>query len=209
MYVLLSQDFPQIQLAYQHVHKDLHIYGIPKFNQLVKQGGPPCSYCVFYCCGGKHWYPVQCTAYIASHHVYTCSVWKCLFYYESPLKALLLYPYPIPIPPHTHRPRPSQAFTPYSVTLGNIVQELHRSLLLAMATESQHNTLTQVVRTLAQLVANCPYHQLSDGYVRRVTVAIERYSTHRGAYNIETCKLYLSVHVQIYIWYVGSAIYEH
>ncbi|XP_064392489.1 HEAT repeat-containing protein 6-like isoform X3 [Halichondria panicea] len=81
--------------------------------------------------------------------------------------------------PADDRPRPSQAFTPYSVTLGNIVQELHRSLLLAMATESQHNTLTQVVHTLAQLVANCPYHQLSDGYVRRVTVAIERYSTHR------------------------------
>ena len=49
-----------------------------------------------------------------------------------------------------------------------------------MTTENQHNTLTQVIRTMAQLVANCPYHQLSKGYVRRVTASIEQYSKHRG-----------------------------
>ena len=50
-----------------------------------------------------------------------------------------------PPPP---RPLPGQpyAFTPYSATLGGVVRELHRSLLLALAAEHHHTTLTLAIK---------------------------------------------------------------
>lgn len=81
---------------------------------------------------------------------------------------------------HSHRPRPLQPFTPYSSTLGTVIKELHRNLQLAMTTENHSNTLTQIIKALSLLVANTPYHQLTEGYIRRVTTDVQRYSTHRG-----------------------------
>ena len=79
-----------------------------------------------------------------------------------------------------HRPRPVQPFTPYSTTLGNIVRELHRSLLLALTAESHPTTLTQLIKTVAVLVANTPYHQLTDGYVTKVLATLLCFSRHKG-----------------------------
>lgn len=44
------------------------------------------------------------------------------------------------------RPRPSQPFTPYSTTLGGVVREIHRSLLLTLAAETHPAALTQIVK---------------------------------------------------------------
>ena len=77
-------------------------------------------------------------------------------------------------------PRPTQPFTPYSVTIGGVVRELHRGLLLALTAEVNATTLTQLIKCLGLLVANCPYHQLSAGYIARVTATLGRLSTHRG-----------------------------
>lgn len=77
-------------------------------------------------------------------------------------------------------PRSTQPFTPYSVTIGNVVREFHRGLLLALTAEPNSTTLTQIIRCLGLLVANCPYHQLSGGYIGRVTATLGRLSSHRG-----------------------------
>lgn len=79
-----------------------------------------------------------------------------------------------------YRPRPTQAFTPYSITLGGVVQELHRTLLLALAAEPHHTSCTQLLKALGLLVTNTSYHQLSEGYLSRVTATLERISTHKG-----------------------------
>ena len=81
--------------------------------------------------------------------------------------------------PHP-RPRPAQPFTPYSTTLGNIVRELHRSLLLALTAESHSTTLTQLIKAVSVLVANAPYHKLSDGYLTKILATLHRFSRHKG-----------------------------
>lgn len=77
-------------------------------------------------------------------------------------------------------PRGSQPFTSYSVTVGCVVRELHRGLLLALTAEPNSTTLTQIIKALALLVANSPYHQLSEGYIGRVTATLGKLSNHRG-----------------------------
>ena len=61
-----------------------------------------------------------------------------------------------------------------------MVRELHRSLLLALAAEPHPTILTQLLKALGLLVANSPYHQLSEGYVGRVTASLGRLSDHKG-----------------------------
>lgn len=76
-------------------------------------------------------------------------------------------------------PRSTQPFTPYSQTIGGVVREMHRSLLLALTAEPNNTTLTQIVKALSLLVANSPYHQLCVGYIGRVTASLGRLSNHR------------------------------
>ncbi|KAL5477104.1 hypothetical protein EMCRGX_G023849 [Ephydatia muelleri] len=73
----------------------------------------------------------------------------------------------------------SQPYTPYSYTLGSMVRELHWCLLLAATTETNALTLTQILKCLAILVLNTPYHQLSDGYVTRILGALPPSLNHR------------------------------
>ncbi|KAM9320166.1 HEAT repeat-containing protein 6 [Gastrophryne carolinensis] len=68
-----------------------------------------------------------------------------------------------------------QAFTPFSVTLASSIRELHRCLLLAMVAESSAQTLTQIIKCLANLVSNAPYHRLKPGLLTRVWNHIKPY----------------------------------
>ncbi|CAG2053651.1 unnamed protein product [Timema podura] len=73
------------------------------------------------------------------------------------------------------------AFTPWSVTVGNMVRELHRSLCLAVIAENSLSVLTQLLRCLAALVQNTPYHRLAPGLVTRVVSIVRRFITHKDA----------------------------
>ncbi|XP_063810877.1 HEAT repeat-containing protein 6 isoform X2 [Pseudophryne corroboree] len=68
-----------------------------------------------------------------------------------------------------------RAFTPFSVTLASSIRELHRCLLLAVAAESSAQTLTQIIKCLANLVSNAPYHRLKAGLLTRVWNHIKPY----------------------------------
>ena len=61
-----------------------------------------------------------------------------------------------------------------------MVRELHRSILLALTAEPHPTTLTQIIKALGLVVANSPYHQLSEGYISRVTAALGRLANYRG-----------------------------
>nr|CAD7572416.1 unnamed protein product [Timema californicum] len=73
------------------------------------------------------------------------------------------------------------AFTPWSVTVGNMVRELHRSLCLAVIAENSLSVLTQLLRCLAALVQNTPYHRLAPGLVTRVVSIVCRFITHKDS----------------------------
>ncbi|XP_053562911.1 HEAT repeat-containing protein 6 [Bombina bombina] len=68
-----------------------------------------------------------------------------------------------------------QAFTPFSLSLALSIRELHRCLLLALVAESSSQTLTQVIKCLANLVLNAPYHRLKPGLLTRVWSQIKPY----------------------------------
>lgn len=84
------------------------------------------------------------------------------------------------VPVSSSSPQPTQSFTPYSVTIGGVVRELHRGLILALTAEANSTTLTQLIKCLGLLVANSSYHQLSAGYIARVTATLGRLSSHKG-----------------------------
>ncbi|XP_029468389.1 HEAT repeat-containing protein 6 [Rhinatrema bivittatum] len=68
-----------------------------------------------------------------------------------------------------------RAFTPFSVTLASSIRELHRCLLLALVAESSAQTLTQIIKCLANLVSNVPYNRLKPGLLTRVWNQIKPY----------------------------------
>ncbi|XP_030042088.1 HEAT repeat-containing protein 6 [Microcaecilia unicolor] len=68
-----------------------------------------------------------------------------------------------------------RAFTPFSVTLASGIRELHRCLLLALVAESSSQTLTQIIKCLANLVSNVPYNRLKPGLLTRVWNQIKPY----------------------------------
>ncbi|XP_064612344.1 HEAT repeat-containing protein 6-like [Liolophura sinensis] len=73
----------------------------------------------------------------------------------------------------------SSAFTPYSVVLGSMVKELHRSLLLSLVAENFPLTITQLIKCIATLVANVSYHRLNPGLLSRVIKQIRHFIHHR------------------------------
>ncbi|XP_077996052.1 HEAT repeat-containing protein 6-like [Glandiceps talaboti] len=71
------------------------------------------------------------------------------------------------------------AFTPFSVTLGRTIKEIHRCLLLALVAETSSITLTQVIKCLAILVLNVPYHKLRGGLLTRMVKQIKTFLSHK------------------------------
>ncbi|NXF52506.1 HEAT6 protein, partial [Oceanites oceanicus] len=82
------------------------------------------------------------------------------------------------------------AFTPFSVTVASSIRELHRCLLLALVAESSSQTLTQIVKCLANLVSNAPYSRLKPGLLTRVWNQIKPYICHKDV-NVRVSSLTL------------------
>ncbi|TRY57314.1 hypothetical protein DNTS_008900 [Danionella cerebrum] len=74
---------------------------------------------------------------------------------------------------------PRQAFTPFSASLAASVREMHRCLLLTLLAETSCQTLTQVLKCLAHLVANVPYNRLRPGLLSPLWKQIRPYVRHR------------------------------
>ncbi|NWR78086.1 HEAT6 protein, partial [Centropus unirufus] len=83
-----------------------------------------------------------------------------------------------------------RAFTPFSVTIASSIRELHRCLLLALVAESSSQTLTQIVKCLANLVSNAPYSRLKPGLLTRVWNQIKPYIYHKDV-NVRVSSLTL------------------
>ncbi|NXC44094.1 HEAT6 protein, partial [Penelope pileata] len=83
-----------------------------------------------------------------------------------------------------------RAFTPFSVTVASSIRELHRCLLLALVAESSSQTLTQIIKCLANLVSNAPYNRLNPGLLTRVWNQIKPYICHKDV-NVRVSSLTL------------------
>nr|XP_020454317.1 LOW QUALITY PROTEIN: HEAT repeat-containing protein 6 [Monopterus albus] len=74
---------------------------------------------------------------------------------------------------------PRTSYTPFSFCLATAVRELHRALSLALLAETSPQTLTQVIKCLAYLVANAPYHRLRPGLLSPLWKQMCPYVRHR------------------------------
>ncbi|TDH04887.1 hypothetical protein EPR50_G00137710 [Perca flavescens] len=74
---------------------------------------------------------------------------------------------------------PRTSYTPFSFSLATSVRELHRALSLALLAETSPQTLTQVIKCLAYLVANAPYHRLRPGLLSPLWKQMRPYVRHR------------------------------
>ncbi|XP_044286249.1 HEAT repeat-containing protein 6 isoform X2 [Varanus komodoensis] len=83
-----------------------------------------------------------------------------------------------------------RAFTPFSVAIASSIRELHRCLLLALVAESSAQTLTQIIKCLANLVLNAPYSRLKPGLLTRVWNQIKPYIRHKDV-NVRVSSLTL------------------
>ncbi|XP_033748444.1 HEAT repeat-containing protein 6-like [Pecten maximus] len=71
------------------------------------------------------------------------------------------------------------AFTPFSSVLGSTIRELHRCLLLALLSENYPLTLTQLIKCIAILIGNVPYHRMKPGLLSRVIKLVRNFLNHR------------------------------
>jgi hypothetical protein len=77
----------------------------------------------------------------------------------------------------------SASFTAFSVTVGNIVHELHQSLCTAVATENSVLVIVQLLKCLAALILNTPYRRLKPGLMTQLVESVTPYMRHKGNYN--------------------------
>ncbi|KAH9489339.1 HEAT repeat-containing protein 6 [Bulinus truncatus] len=80
------------------------------------------------------------------------------------------------------------AFTPFSAILGSMIREMHRCLLQALVAENFKAVLTQIIKCLANLVNNAPYHRLTPGLLTRVLKQIRHFNNHKDP-NVRTACL--------------------
>uniref|UniRef100_A0A2K5ELQ2 HEAT repeat-containing protein 6 n=1 Tax=Aotus nancymaae TaxID=37293 RepID=A0A2K5ELQ2_AOTNA len=83
-----------------------------------------------------------------------------------------------------------RAFTPFSVMIASSIRELHRCLLLALVAESSSQTLTQIIKCLANLVSNAPYNRLKLSLLTKVWNQIKPYIRHKDV-NVRVSSLTL------------------
>ncbi|XP_036766926.2 HEAT repeat-containing protein 6 isoform X2 [Manis pentadactyla] len=83
-----------------------------------------------------------------------------------------------------------RAFTPFSVMIASSIRELHRCLLLALVAESSSQTLTQIIKCLANLVSNSPYNRLKLSLLTKVWNQIKPFICHKDV-NVRVSSLTL------------------
>nr|CAI5828887.1 unnamed protein product [Callosobruchus analis] len=74
----------------------------------------------------------------------------------------------------------STSFTPYSVVLGRMITELHRSLSLTLH-EMSIPVLTQALKCYAALVQATPYHRISSKLMTKVIRNVKPFLYHKDA----------------------------
>ncbi|GFO38450.1 heat repeat-containing protein 6-like, partial [Plakobranchus ocellatus] len=77
----------------------------------------------------------------------------------------------------THQASP--AFTTFSAALGATCREMHRCLLQALVAENFNSVLTQIIKCLANLVSNVPYHRLNPGLLTKVLKQVRHFFNHK------------------------------
>ncbi|KAJ8873284.1 hypothetical protein PR048_026918 [Dryococelus australis] len=82
---------------------------------------------------------------------------------------------------HAHSSDKETAFTSFSVEVGNMVQELHRVLCLAVLAENSLVVLVALLRCLAALVQNTPFHRLPPTLAPRVISVARNFIQHADA----------------------------
>jgi hypothetical protein len=102
---------------------------------------------------------------------------KCWFYFlnNSALKGFVNIV--IPFIYSSKNPLP---FTPFSITVGNMVRELHQALCLALTMENSIPVITQLLKSLAALVQNTPYHRLEPGLITKIVRNVRPRLRHKG-----------------------------
>ncbi|KAJ9596933.1 hypothetical protein L9F63_012058 [Diploptera punctata] len=73
----------------------------------------------------------------------------------------------------------TMSFTPFSVTVGNMVSELHHSLLMVLSIENSVAVITLLLKCLAALVQNTPYHRLEPGLITKLATHVRPYFRHK------------------------------
>lgn len=76
------------------------------------------------------------------------------------------------------------SFTAFSVTVGNIVWELHQSLCMALAMENSILVIIQLLKCLAALIQNTPYHRLKTGLITQLVENVRPYLRHKGNFTV-------------------------
>ncbi|KAG1652502.1 HEAT repeat-containing protein 6 [Nymphon striatum] len=71
------------------------------------------------------------------------------------------------------------AFTSFSITVADMIKELHRCLTLAVIAETSSMSLTQLIKCLSVLVASTPYHKLKRGLLTKVVRNVRPLLSHR------------------------------
>ncbi|XP_067946711.1 HEAT repeat-containing protein 6-like isoform X2 [Watersipora subatra] len=74
-----------------------------------------------------------------------------------------------------------QPFTPFSVLVGNMIRELHVTLLALLPSESSPQTITQTLKCLATVVGNSPYQKLRPGLLSKTVKLVRPYLSNRNA----------------------------
>ena len=72
-----------------------------------------------------------------------------------------------------------------------MLRELHRSLALALAAENAVLALTQLLRVVAVLVQNTPYHRLQPGLLTKIVRSVRPLTVHKGTYLFNSAPLFL------------------
>lgn len=86
------------------------------------------------------------------------------------------------------REKGKTAFTTLSATLASTVRELHRSLILALISETSPLVLTRIVRCIGVLVQTAPVHKLSEGFLSKIARHLWPLLKHRDS-NVEVAAL--------------------
>lgn len=72
----------------------------------------------------------------------------------------------------------STSFTPFSVTLGLMIIELHRALCFAL-TDNSSQVVTKVLKCLAALVQATPYHKMPRGLITKIVRNVKPFIYHK------------------------------
>ncbi|XP_058066119.1 HEAT repeat-containing protein 6 [Anopheles bellator] len=75
--------------------------------------------------------------------------------------------------------KPLMSFTPFSVTLGNMVIETYAMMTQALAQESNLSVLTQLLKCLTVLVQATPFHRLRPGIATEFVTIVQPLVRHR------------------------------